>query len=99
MLLHSDGPVLQPSNGPVLQLHITAQFYLESKGKKSGGEHADTKDAKGGEAPGPILAPLLICFFSPHPGHALYKLGEPGVLFVSSEVFTLVLRPSFLLFS
>ena len=27
------GPALQPSNGPVLQLRVTAQFYLESKGK------------------------------------------------------------------
>ena len=41
----TDGPVLQPldrpvlqpcvisSYGPVLQLHVTAQFYLESKGE------------------------------------------------------------------
>ena len=29
----TDGPELQPSDGPVLQLHVTAQFHLESKGK------------------------------------------------------------------
>ena len=29
----TDGPVLQPLDRPVLQLHVTAQFYLESKGK------------------------------------------------------------------
>ena len=27
------GPVLQLLDGPVLQLHVTAQFYLQSKGK------------------------------------------------------------------
>ena len=37
-------------------------------------------------------------FFSP-PGPTLCKLGQPGVLFVVPEVFTLVLRPSFYLFS
>ena len=29
----TDGPVLQPSDGPMSQLCVTAQFYLESKGK------------------------------------------------------------------
>ena len=29
----TDGPVLQLSDRPVLQLPVTAQFYLESKGK------------------------------------------------------------------
>ena len=29
----SDRPALQPSDRLVLQLHVTAQFYLESKGK------------------------------------------------------------------
>ena len=28
-----DRAALQPSEGPVLQLRITSQFYLESKGK------------------------------------------------------------------
>ena len=39
------------------------------------------------------LAPLFMFF--PPPGSALYKLGQPGVLFVLSEVLILVLRPSF----
>ena len=29
----TDGPALQPLDGPVLQLCVTAQFYLKSKGK------------------------------------------------------------------
>ena len=37
--------------------------------------------------------------FSPPPGPAVWKLGQPGVLFVLPEVPTLVLGPSFLLFS
>ena len=28
-----DGPALQPWDGPEFQLRVTAQFYLESKGK------------------------------------------------------------------
>ena len=35
----------------------------------------------------------------PPSGPALCKLGQPGVLFVLPEVFTPVLRPSFVLFS
>ena len=29
----TDRPALQPSDGPGLQLRVTAQFYLENKGK------------------------------------------------------------------
>ena len=43
------------------------------------------------------LAPLLICLSLPGP--VLCKLGQPGVLFVLPEVLTLVLGPSFVLFS
>ena len=43
------------------------------------------------------LAPLFICLSLPGP--VLCKLGQPGVLFVLPEVLTLVLRPSFVLFS
>ena len=42
-------------------------------------------------------APLSICFSLPGP--VLCKLGQPGVLFVLPEVLTLVLGPSFVLFS
>ena len=41
---------------------------------------------------------LCLYVFSPPPGPALCKLGQPGVLFVFPEVLTLVLRPSFVLF-
>ena len=43
------------------------------------------------------LAPLFICLSLPGP--VLYKLGQAGVLFVLPEVLTLVLGPSFGLFS
>lgn len=42
------------------------------------------------------LAPLM---FFPPPGPALCKLGKPGVPLVPPEVLTLVLGPSFVLFS
>ena len=42
---------------------------------------------------------LFLCVFPPPPGPSLCKLGQPGVLFVLPEVFTLVLGPSFVLFS
>ena len=43
------------------------------------------------------LASLFICLSLPGP--VLCKLGQPGVLFVLSEVLTLALGPSFVLFS
>ena len=87
-------------DGPVLQLRVTAQFYLESKGKYilEAWGHADPKDVKGREAPGLILV-LFLYVFSPPPGPALCKLGWQGGLFVSPEVLTPVLGPSFVLFS
>ena len=96
-------PVLYPcvisSDGPVLQPHVTAQFYLESKGKYilEVWGWADPKEEKKRKALSPILAPLFLCFFS-SPEPALYKLGQPGGLFVLPEVLTPVLRPSFVLF-
>ena len=80
------------SDRPVLQLCITAQFYLESKGKyilKTWG-WANPKDMKGREAPCSILAPLFMCFFPPPPEPSLCKLGHPGGLLVLPEVLTLV---------
>ena len=54
----------------------------------------------GGERDPPALWLLFLCFFFfPAPGPALYKLGLPGVLFVLPEVLTLVVGPSFVLFS
>ena len=69
----TDGPALQsldrivfqPSDGPVLQPHVTDQFYLESKRKyilKEWGR-GDPKDAKRG--PDPILARLFMFFLLP----------------------------------
>ena len=69
------GPVLQPC---VISLDtsVTAQFYLESKGKSSlkGQGRADPKDVKRREALGSILAPLFM-FFSPPSEPTLWKLG------------------------
>ena len=42
---------------------------------------------------------LLFLYVFSSPGPALCKLGQPGVLFVPPEVLTLVLGPSFVLFS
>ena len=58
------------------QCCVTAQFYLESKGKYIVEEwgHADPKDSKRRErSPAPWL--LFSCVFSPPPGPALCKLG------------------------
>ena len=94
-----DGPVLQLLDGPALQLHVTVQFYLESKGKYilEAGGNADPKDRRE-ERPPQTNFGSSFYVFSPPPGPALCKLGYPGVLFVLPEVFTLVLRPSFVLF-
>ena len=94
-----DGPVLQSRvislDGPVLQLHVTAQFYLESKEKhilKAWG-WANSKDSKWREAPSSFYM-----LFSPPPRPALCGLGSPGELFVLPEVLTPVLGTSFVLF-
>ena len=85
-------------DGLVLQVHVTPQFYLASKGKHilEACGRADPKDQR--EAPGSILAPLFM-FFSPPPEPVLCKLGWPGGLFVLPEVLTPVCRPFFVLFS
>ena len=70
-----DGPVLQLLDGPALQLHVTVQFYLESKGKYilQVWGRADPKDAERREAPCSVLASLYD--FSSPPEPALCKLG------------------------
>ena len=87
-VIASNGSVLLPcvssSDRPVLQLCVTAQFYLE-RGQ------ADPTDVKRRKSSGPILAP------PPEP--ALCKLGQPGGLFVSPEALTPVLGLSFVLCS
>ena len=77
-----DRPVLRlrviSSYEPALQLCITAQFYLESKGKyilKAWGL-ANPKDMKRRESsPPPNFDSSFYMFFSPPPGPALCKLG------------------------
>ena len=82
----------------VLQLHVTAQFYLENKGKYilEAWGHANPKDAKREietesmrgrerETPGP-LAPLFIWFSPP--------LGLPYVNWASQECCLFYLRSS-----
>ena len=48
MKISNNGPALQLSDGSVLQLHVTAQFYLENKGKYilEVWGHANPKDLK-----------------------------------------------------
>ena len=80
-------PCVISSDRPVLQLHVTGQFYLDSKGKyilKVWGR-ANPKDTKRREAPGPILAPLFICFF-------LLFLSPPCVNWASQEGCMFYLR-------
>ena len=65
--------------GPVLQLHVTAQFYLASKGKYilEATEQANPKDVKRRETKSTAQFWLffLYVFFSPPPEPALCKLG------------------------
>ena len=65
----------EATEGPVLQLHVTTQFCLESKGKyilQLWGMPTQ-KTQREERPPGPILAPLFM-FFSPPPEPALRKL-------------------------
>ena len=88
------------------QISVTALFYLKDSRKihLRGVRARLSKDAKrrapqrAGERERELaLAPLFICLSLPGP--VLCKLGQPGVLFVLLEVPTLVLGPSFVLFS
>ena len=92
----------------MLQLSVTALFYLEDSRKihLQGVRACRPRDAKrrvpqrAGEKEQEselALVPLFICFSLPGP--VLCKLGQPGVLFVLPEVLTPVLGPSFVPFS
>ena len=90
----------------VLQLSVTALFYLEDSRKihLQGMRARRSKDTRrrvpqrvGDRERELALAPLFICFSLPGP--VLCKLGQPGVLFGFPEVFTPVLGPSFVSFS
>ena len=98
--------MLQLLDKSVLQPSVTALFYLEDSRKihLRGVRARLSKDTRTrvpqrtGERERELaLAPLFICFSLPGP--VLCKLGHPGVLFVSPEVLTPVLGPSFVSFS
>ena len=90
---------LEAIDRPVLWFHVITQFYLEINGKCNLEAWGPIypKDVKRREALDSILAPVLICFLS-SPEPALCKLSQPGGLFASLEVLTLVLGPSFVLY-
>ena len=90
----------------MLQLSVTALFYLEDSRKihLRGMRVHLSKDMRrrapqrAGEREGELgLASLFICLSLPGP--VVCKSGQPGVVFVLPEVLTLVLGPSFVLFS
>ena len=92
--------MLQLLDKSVLELSVTALFYLEDSRKiyLRGVRARRSKDARkrvpqrAGERE-LALAPLFIRFSLPGP--VLCKLGQPGVLFVFPEVLTPVLGPLF----
>ena len=57
---------LEAMDRPVLQLHVTAKFYLASKGKDIllRRESRPTQKTGREEKPQAVLAPLFICFSS-----------------------------------
>ena len=61
-----DRLALQPSDGPALQLHVTAQFYSESKGKYifKIWRYADPKDGERWEVSHPNFVSFFCRFFS-----------------------------------
>ena len=97
--------MLQLLDKSVLQLSVTALFYLEDSRKihLRGVRAHRSKDMRrapqrAGEREGELaLASLFICLSLPGP--VVCKSGQPGVVFVLPEVLTLVLGPSFVLFS
>ena len=98
--------VLELLDKSVLQLSVTALFYLENSRKihLRGMRARLSKDTRrrapqcaGQRERELALALLFICLSLPGP--VLCKLGQPGVLFVLPEVLTLVLGPSFVSFS
>ena len=86
----------------MLQLSVTALFYLEDSRKihlrglralAGGGRERERETDRQSAS----FGLLFICLSLPGP--VLCKLGQPGVLFVLPEVLTLVPRPSFVSFS
>ena len=94
----TDGPVLQSSDWPVLklldwplsELRVTAQFYLESKGKYilEVWGHADPKDMKRRERPLALWLLFLYVFF-------FLSMGLPYVNWASQECCLFYVKSSF----
>ena len=89
MKISNNGPALQLSDGSVLQLHVTAQFYLENKGKYilEVWGHSDPKDTKSRETEPPPFGSSFYIFFFPPPGPAYVNWG-------SQKCFSFYLRSS-----
>ena len=73
----SDRPVSQLLDGSVLQLRVTAQFYLENKGKYilEAWGHDDPKNAEKRDRDLWPFGSSFYMFFSPPPGPAICELG------------------------
>ena len=84
-----DGPVLQLSDGLVLQFHVTTQFYLESKGKihPQGMRACLPKRLQEKRGPWPSFGSSFYMFF-------LFPLGLPYVNWASQECCLFYLRSS-----
>ena len=70
---------------------------LGRQNKKRSPERQWLKDKEGKRLRPNFGSSVYVFFFPPPPGPALYKLGQPRVLSVLSEVLTLVLGPSLVL--
>ena len=92
---------------PVLQLSFSwqakenASLRCEDRPTQKTQREDRGPDPKQGKERGPWLnfGSSFYMFFSPPPDPALCKLGQPGRLFVLPKALTLVLEPSFVLFS
>ena len=97
--------VLQLLNKSMLELSVTALFYLDDSRKihLRGVRARQSKDRKrrvphcAGERVKRALAPLFICFLFPL-SLSYANWAQAGALFVLPEVLTPVLGPSFVLF-
>ena len=69
------------------------------KEKRERGRKREREHAGAGERLPGLWLLFFMVFFSPPTGPDLCKLGKPGVPLVPPEVLTLVLGPSFVLFS
>ena len=94
----TSGPMLQPLIiSRTDQCYSSVLFLKQRKIHPQGVRAGRPKRHK--EKPPAQFSLLFLYVFSPPPGPALCKLGQPGVLFVLPEVLTLVLRSFFVLFS